>query len=110
VEEDNIFETEVPGAFELPLAARFLALTGTVDAIVCAGVLIKGEVSTISALHCIAVHSILLGYYCDCFETILSTWMCVCMCQVAFSPIYVCLFLYFHLVMMYCICVIDSSF
>ena len=47
VEEANIFETEVPGAFELPLAARFLALSGTVDAIVCAGVLIKGEVSLI---------------------------------------------------------------
>lgn len=43
VEEDNIFETEVPGAFELPLAARLLALSGTVDAIICAGVLIKGE-------------------------------------------------------------------
>jgi 6,7-dimethyl-8-ribityllumazine synthase len=46
VKEENIFETTVPGSFELPLAARFLALSGTVDAIVCAGVLIKGEVST----------------------------------------------------------------
>jgi len=27
----------VPGAFELPLAARFLALSGTVDAVVCVG-------------------------------------------------------------------------
>lgn len=43
VDEDNIFETSVPGAFELPLAARFLALSGTVDAIVTCGVLIKGE-------------------------------------------------------------------
>lgn len=43
VDEDNIFQTTVPGAFELPLAARFLALSGTVDAIVCVGVLIKGE-------------------------------------------------------------------
>jgi len=43
VEEDNIFETEVPGSFELPLAARYLALSGTVDAIICCGVLIKGE-------------------------------------------------------------------
>lgn len=43
VDESNIFETSVPGAFELPLAARFLALSGTVDAIVCIGVLIKGE-------------------------------------------------------------------
>jgi 6,7-dimethyl-8-ribityllumazine synthase len=45
VKEENIFETSVPGSFELPLAARFLALSGTVDAIVTAGVLIKGEVS-----------------------------------------------------------------
>lgn len=44
VKEENIFETSVPGSFELPLAARFLALSGTVDAIVAVGVLIKGEV------------------------------------------------------------------
>lgn len=43
VAETNIFETSVPGAFELPLAARYLALSGTVDAIVCCGVLIKGD-------------------------------------------------------------------
>ena len=39
----TIFETEVPGSYELPLAARLLALSGTVDAIICTGVLIKGE-------------------------------------------------------------------
>ena len=43
VADDSIFETSVPGAFELPVAARFLALSGTVDAIICCGVLIKGE-------------------------------------------------------------------
>ena len=43
VTDENIFETEVPGAYELPLAARFLALSGTVDAVICAGVLIKGD-------------------------------------------------------------------
>jgi 6,7-dimethyl-8-ribityllumazine synthase len=43
VQEDNIFETSVPGAFELPIAAQFLALSGTVDAIICTGVLIKGD-------------------------------------------------------------------
>ncbi len=43
VKEDNIFETEVPGSFELPLAAKFLAMSGTVDAVICAGVLIKGD-------------------------------------------------------------------
>lgn len=34
---------DVPGAFELPFAAQRLAATGTVDAIICFGVLIKGE-------------------------------------------------------------------
>jgi 6,7-dimethyl-8-ribityllumazine synthase len=43
VDEDNIFETSVPGAFELPLAAKLLAMSGTVDAIITAGVLIKGD-------------------------------------------------------------------
>lgn len=33
----------VPGCFELPLAAKFLAESGTVDAIVCLGVVIRGE-------------------------------------------------------------------
>lgn len=43
VTEANIFETEVPGAYELPFAAKLLALSGTVDAIICTGVLIKGD-------------------------------------------------------------------
>jgi len=43
VAETNVFETTVPGAWELPSAARFLALSGRVDAIVCVGCLIKGE-------------------------------------------------------------------
>lgn len=34
VKEENIIETEVPGAFELPLACRYLALSGAVDAVV----------------------------------------------------------------------------
>jgi len=43
VDEDNIFETSVPGSFELPLATKLLAMSGTVDAIITAGVLIKGD-------------------------------------------------------------------
>lgn len=43
VQEANIFETSVPGSYELPMAAKFLALSGTVDAIICCGVLIKGD-------------------------------------------------------------------
>lgn len=33
----------VPGAFEIPAVARRLAASGTVDAIVCVGVVIRGE-------------------------------------------------------------------
>lgn len=43
VDDANVFETSVPGSFELPMASRFLALSGTVDAIVATGVLIKGD-------------------------------------------------------------------
>merc|ERR1719453_1755542 len=43
VKEENIFESTVPGSFELPLATRLLALSGTVDAILPIGVLIKGD-------------------------------------------------------------------
>jgi 6,7-dimethyl-8-ribityllumazine synthase len=35
----------VPGAFELPLAARFLAASGDFAAIVCLGAVIRGETS-----------------------------------------------------------------
>jgi len=43
VKEENIIESEVPGSFELPLATRYLALSGTVDVIIPIGVLIKGD-------------------------------------------------------------------
>ena len=43
VEASNIVESEVPGSFELPLATRYLALSGTVDVIIPIGVLIKGD-------------------------------------------------------------------
>ncbi|GMH68775.1 hypothetical protein TrRE_jg10798 [Triparma retinervis] len=43
VEDSNVFVTEVPGAYELPYAARLLAFSGTVDSIVAVGTLIKGD-------------------------------------------------------------------
>jgi len=43
VQEKNVFETQVPGAFELPLASRYLALSNTVDVIINIGCLIKGD-------------------------------------------------------------------
>lgn len=41
--EDRITTLRVPGSFELPVAASRLAGTDKYDAIVCLGVLIKGE-------------------------------------------------------------------
>ena len=43
VNDDDISLAWVPGAFEVPLAARRLAGSGDVDAVVCLGVVIKGE-------------------------------------------------------------------
>ena len=41
VKDENIIESEVPGSFELPLAARYMALSGSVDAVLPIGLLIK---------------------------------------------------------------------
>jgi 6,7-dimethyl-8-ribityllumazine synthase len=43
VEESDINLVWVPGAFEIPLAAQRIAASGEVDAIVCAGAVIRGE-------------------------------------------------------------------
>ena len=40
--ESNIYEAWVPGAYELPLAAKKLAETGKFDAIICLGCVIRG--------------------------------------------------------------------
>ena len=45
VGEEQIDEAYVPGAFELPLAARRLAETGRYDAVICLGAVIQGETS-----------------------------------------------------------------
>ena len=42
LDEKNIVETWVPGAYELPLAAQKLALTKKFDAIICLGCVIRG--------------------------------------------------------------------
>jgi len=41
--DDNVTIVRVPGAFELPLAAKRLAESGKVDAVVCLGAVIEGE-------------------------------------------------------------------
>jgi len=43
VEGDDLDVAWVPGAFELPLAARALATTGGYDAVICLGAVIRGE-------------------------------------------------------------------
>lgn len=43
IKKDSIRIVWVPGAFEIPLAAKKIALTKKVDCIVCAGCVIKGE-------------------------------------------------------------------
>lgn len=43
LEENNIIELRVPGAYEIPLAAKKLIDNQKVDVVVCLGSLIKGE-------------------------------------------------------------------
>jgi 6,7-dimethyl-8-ribityllumazine synthase len=41
--DDDVVEMLVPGSFEVPFGARVLATSGTVDAVVCIGAVIRGE-------------------------------------------------------------------
>lgn len=43
VAEDDIVVARVPGAFEVPTAARWAAASGDFDAVVCIGAVIRGE-------------------------------------------------------------------
>jgi 6,7-dimethyl-8-ribityllumazine synthase len=43
VADDDIVEYWVPGAFEVALAAKALAQTGKVDAVICLGTVIRGD-------------------------------------------------------------------
>ena len=43
--DHNISIVRVPGAFEIPSAARTLAETGSVEAVICLGCLLRGETS-----------------------------------------------------------------
>lgn len=45
VEENAIDVAWVPGAFEIPLVAKRLALTGRYDGVICVGVVIRGSTS-----------------------------------------------------------------
>jgi 6,7-dimethyl-8-ribityllumazine synthase len=43
VDEEQILIVKVPGAYELPQAARKVAVRGDLDAIICLGALLRGE-------------------------------------------------------------------
>ena len=43
--KDNVTVIRVPGAFELPLVAKRIAMNGKNDAVVCLGAVIRGETS-----------------------------------------------------------------
>ncbi|MBQ8951321.1 MAG: 6,7-dimethyl-8-ribityllumazine synthase [Eubacterium sp.] len=45
VNEDDISVAWVPGAFEIPLAAKKMAQSGKYDAVICLGTVIRGETS-----------------------------------------------------------------
>ena len=45
VEEDNMDLAWVPGAFEIPLVAKKMAISGKYDAVICLGAVIKGSTS-----------------------------------------------------------------
>ena len=45
VADDDITLAWVPGAFEIPLAAKKLAKSGTYDAVICVGAVIRGSTS-----------------------------------------------------------------
>ena len=43
LDRDDVAVYWVPGAFEIPVLAKRLALTGTLDAVVCLGAVIRGD-------------------------------------------------------------------
>lgn len=43
MKDDSIVYMQVPGAYEIPVAARLMCAAQKVDAVICLGVLIKGE-------------------------------------------------------------------
>jgi len=59
VKDEHVTVVHVPGAFELPVAARRLALTGSYDAVIVLGCLIKGETMHFEYIAEAASHGIM---------------------------------------------------
>jgi 6,7-dimethyl-8-ribityllumazine synthase len=58
VPDEYISTTWVPGAFELPMAAKRLAASGEVDAVVCVGAVVRGETPHFDFVAGAAAHGI----------------------------------------------------
>ncbi len=58
VTPDRVVIVRVPGAFELPLAARRLARSGRFEAVICLGCLIKGDTMHFEYIADAATHGI----------------------------------------------------
>jgi 6,7-dimethyl-8-ribityllumazine synthase len=58
-DDADVTVVRVPGAFELPLAARVLAAAGTVDAVICLGCVIKGETMHFEYISSAVSHGIM---------------------------------------------------
>jgi 6,7-dimethyl-8-ribityllumazine synthase len=58
VREESITVVRVPGAFELPLAARLAAETGRYDAVVCLGCVIRGATPHFEFIASAVVHGL----------------------------------------------------
>jgi 6,7-dimethyl-8-ribityllumazine synthase len=59
VEDEDVAVVRVPGAFEVPMAARRAAETGRFDAIVCLGCLIRGETAHFEYIAGAAAHGLM---------------------------------------------------
>jgi 6,7-dimethyl-8-ribityllumazine synthase len=59
VGENDVEEVQVPGAFELPQAARLAAETGRFDAVICLGCVIRGETPHFEYISSAVAHGIM---------------------------------------------------
>ena len=59
VTDENVTVVRVPGSFEIPLAAERLARSGSFDAVICIGCLIKGDTMHFEFIASAASHGIM---------------------------------------------------
>ncbi len=59
VSDEDVVVVDVPGSFEIPMAARRAAETGRFDAIVCLGCLIRGETAHFEYIAAAASHGLM---------------------------------------------------